>query len=102
MTQSLHLPEIREGLSNPLYPHFQPLHNIRNSMSEGTGDSDLLEAYGLDFNKFNVTNGDSSSIINPASKEGTSETSISNIDDPFNLTINSSVARSPNNWTKFE
>ncbi|XP_066593705.1 DENN domain-containing protein 1B isoform X2 [Prorops nasuta] len=55
MSQSLHIPEIREGLSNPLYPYFEPTqndHRNTNKSSDSLGDLDLLQAYGLDFNKF--------------------------------------------------
>ncbi|XP_050469648.1 DENN domain-containing protein 1B isoform X2 [Bombus huntii] len=99
MTQSLHIPEMGEGLSNPLYPYFQPLHKSNDKpqkSSDNTGDLDLLQAYGLDFNKFSISNGDSpsrnSTICN------SSESSI-NIDSPFSL---GSAIKSQNNWTKFE
>lgn len=99
MTQSLHIPEMGEGLSNPLYPYFQPLHKSNDKpqkSSDNTGDLDLLQAYGLDFNKFSISNGDSpsrnSTICN------SSESSI-NIDSPFSL---GPAIKSQNNWTKFE
>ncbi|XP_060815898.1 DENN domain-containing protein 1A isoform X3 [Bombus pascuorum] len=99
MTQSLHIPEMGEGLSNPLYPYFQPLHKSNDKpqkSSDNTGDLDLLQAYGLDFNKFSISNGDSpsrnSTICN------SSESSI-NIDSTFSL---GPAIKSQNNWTKFE
>lgn len=104
MTQSLHVPEIGEGLSNPLYPYFQPLHKNSNESQrksiENIGDLDLLQAYGLDFNKFSISNGDSpaknSTVCN------TSESSINNIDNTFSSTRNTPAIKSQNNWTKFE
>ncbi|XP_034193078.2 DENN domain-containing protein 1A isoform X2 [Osmia lignaria lignaria] len=102
MTQSLHIPEMGEGLSNPLYPYFQPLHKNNDKQqksSDNIGDLDLLQAYGLDFNKFSISNGDSptkkSNICN------TSENSI-NVDNTFSLTLNTPAIKSQNNWTKFE
>ncbi|XP_076168961.1 DENN domain-containing protein 1A isoform X2 [Ptiloglossa arizonensis] len=103
MTQSLHIPEMGEGLSNPLYPYFQPLHkSIDNQQksADNIGDLDLLQAYGLDFNKFSVSNGDSptrnSTVCNA------SDNSISNADNTFSLTLNAPAIKSQNNWTKFE
>lgn len=102
MTQSLHIPEMGEGLSNPLYPYFQPLHKSNDKQqksSDNIDDLDLLQAYGLDFKKFGISNGDSSSknltVCN------TSESSI-NIDTSFSLTLNAPAIKSQNNWTKFE
>lgn len=102
MTQSLHIPEMGEGLSNPLYPYFQPLHKSNDKQqksSDNIGDLDLLQAYGLDFNKFSISNDDS-----PTKKSNvcnTSENSI-NIDNTFSLTLNTPAIKSQNNWTKFE
>ncbi|XP_053998035.1 DENN domain-containing protein 1A isoform X2 [Hylaeus anthracinus] len=103
MTQSLHIPEMGEGLSNPLYPYFQPSHkNTDNPQksSDNFGDLDLLQAYGLDFNKFSISNGDSptrnSTVCNA------SNNSISNVDNTFSLTLNAPAIKSQNNWTKFE
>ncbi|XP_043252607.1 DENN domain-containing protein 1A isoform X1 [Colletes gigas] len=103
MSQSLHIPEMGEGLSNPLYPYFQPLHKTTDGQqksSDNIGDLDLLQAYGLDFNKFSISNGDSptrnSTVCN------TSDSSISNVDNTFSLTLNTPAIKSQNNWTKFE
>ncbi|XP_003700612.1 DENN domain-containing protein 1A isoform X2 [Megachile rotundata] len=102
MTQSLHIPEMGEGLSNPLYPYFQPLHKSNDKQqksSDNIGDLDLLQAYGLDFNKFSISNDDS-----PTKKSNvcnTSENSI-NIDNTFSLTLSTPAIKSQNNWTKFE
>ncbi|XP_017879971.1 DENN domain-containing protein 1B isoform X2 [Ceratina calcarata] len=104
MTQSLHIPEMGEGLSNPLYPYFQPLHKSSNESqqksTENIGDLDLLQAYGLDFKKFSISNGDS-----PAKNStvcSTSESSINNMDNAFSSTLNAPAIKSQNNWTKFE
>ncbi|XP_076757771.1 DENN domain-containing protein 1B isoform X3 [Xylocopa sonorina] len=102
MTQSLHIPEMGEGLSNPLYPYFQPLHKNNDKQqksSDNVGDLDLLQAYGLDFNKFSISNGDSSSKNSTVCN--TSESSIS-MDNTFSLTLNAPAIKSQNNWTKFE
>ncbi|XP_031849348.1 DENN domain-containing protein 1A isoform X2 [Nomia melanderi] len=104
MTQSLHAPEMGEGLSNPLYPYFQPLHKTSDKQlksSDNIGDLDLLQAYGLDFNKFSLSNGDSPTK-NPAVCNNASEGSTSNIDNAFSLTLNAAAIKSQNNWTKFE
>ncbi|XP_076670470.1 DENN domain-containing protein 1B isoform X6 [Andrena cerasifolii] len=103
MTQSLHIPEMGEGLSNPLYPYFQPLHkgtDKQQKSSDNIGDLDLLQAYGLDFNKFRVSNGDSPTKTSTVCS--TSESSISNIDSTFSLALNAPAIKSQNNWTKFE
>ncbi|XP_017760738.1 PREDICTED: DENN domain-containing protein 1A isoform X3 [Eufriesea mexicana] len=102
MTQSLHIPEMGEGLSNPLYPYFQPLHKNNDKQqksSDNAGDLDLLQAYGLDFNKFSISNGDSPSKNSTVCN--TSESSI-NIDNTFSLALNAPAIKSQNNWTKFE
>lgn len=102
MTQSLHIPEMGEGLSNPLYPYFQPLHKSNDEQqksSDNSGDMDLLQAYGLDFNKFSISNGDSPSKNSTVCN--TSESSI-NIDSTFSLALNTPAIKSQNNWTKFE
>ncbi|XP_012339359.1 DENN domain-containing protein 1A isoform X2 [Apis florea] len=102
MTQSLHIPEMGEGLSNPLYPYFQPLHKNNDEQqksSDNSGDMDLLQAYGLDFNKFSISNGDSPSKNSTVCN--TSESSI-NIDSTFSLALNTPAIKSQNNWTKFE
>ena len=103
MTQSLHIPEMGEGLSNPLYPYFQPLHKPTDKQQKSTdniGDLDLLQAYGLDFNKFRVSNGDSPTKTTTVCS--TSASSISNIDNTFSLALNAPAIKSQNNWTKFE
>ncbi|XP_014480888.1 PREDICTED: DENN domain-containing protein 1C isoform X2 [Dinoponera quadriceps] len=107
MTQSLHLPEMGEGLSNPLYPYFQPLHksNDKPKTSDNAGDMDLLQAYGIDFNKFSLANGDSSTKSTAtACNRSVPDNSINNIDtlDTFSLTLNAPAIKSQNNWTKFE
>lgn len=102
MTQSLHAPEMGEGLSNPLYPYFQPLHKSSDKQlksSDNIGDLDLLQAYGLDFNKFSLSNGDSPTKM-PCNNA--TEGSSSNIDNTFSLTLNAAAIKSQNNWTKFE
>ncbi|XP_076375421.1 DENN domain-containing protein 1A isoform X8 [Megalopta genalis] len=103
MTQSLHAPEMGEGLSNPLYPYFQPLHKTteKPKSSDNIGDLDLLQAYGLDFNKFNISNG-GSPTKNAATCNSTSESNIGNVDSAFSLTLNATAIKSQNNWTKFE
>ena len=102
MTQSLNIPEMSEGLSNPLYPYFQPLHKSNDKQqrsSDSAGDLDLLQAYGLDFNKFNISNGGSPSKNSTVCN--TSESSI-NIGSTFSLGLNTPAIKSQNNWTKFE
>ncbi|XP_071628045.1 DENN domain-containing protein 1A isoform X2 [Temnothorax longispinosus] len=104
MSQSLHLPEMGEGLSNPLYPYFQqPLHknNEKAKTSDNVGDMDLLQAYGIDFNKFSLSNGDNPSAMNTAACNR-SDNSINNTMDTFSLTLNTPAIKSQNNWTKFE
>ncbi|XP_018363927.1 PREDICTED: DENN domain-containing protein 1C isoform X3 [Trachymyrmex cornetzi] len=104
MSQSLHLPEMGEGLSNPLYPYFQqPSHKINDKpkASDNVGDTDLLQAYGIDFSKFNLSNGDNSSTINTAACNQ-SDNSINDTMDTFSLTLDAPTIKSQNNWTKFE
>ncbi|XP_066593706.1 DENN domain-containing protein 1A isoform X3 [Prorops nasuta] len=104
MSQSLHIPEIREGLSNPLYPYFEPTqndHRNTNKSSDSLGDLDLLQAYGLDFNKFGMSNGESSSR-NHNIVQQTSESSINKIDNAFRLPMRTSTVKPQNNWTKFD
>lgn len=102
MSQSLHLPEMGEGLSNPLYPYFQqPSHKTNEKISDNVGDMDLLQAYGIDFNKFSLSNGDNSSATNTAACNR-GDNSINDTMDTFNLTLNASAIKSQNNWTKFE
>ncbi|XP_072766246.1 DENN domain-containing protein 1A isoform X1 [Anoplolepis gracilipes] len=108
MSQSLHLPEMNEGLSNPLYPYFQQSshkNNDKPKVSDNVGDMDLLQAYGIDFSKFSLTNSDNPSIKNTAiCNRSVPDNNINNVDtiDTFNLTLNTSAIKSPNNWTKFE
>ncbi|XP_012257258.2 DENN domain-containing protein 1B isoform X2 [Athalia rosae] len=87
MTQSLHLPQMGEGLTNPLYPYFVPQHKTRE-------DFDLLQEYGLDFNKFNLANGASSTKNKPFDLTARETTAA--------LSNNSATVKTPNNWTKFE
>ncbi|XP_057328451.1 DENN domain-containing protein 1B-like isoform X1 [Microplitis mediator] len=99
MSQSLHIPQSSEGLSNPLYPYFLPRHNntdskgVEKNSNDEIGDLDLLQEYGLDFHKFNLTNGASSTRIT-----GTT----SNIDNVFGSSFSTTTAKSQNHWTKFE
>lgn len=107
MTQSLHIPEMGEGLSNPLYPYFQPLHSAKDIQhshkpSDSVGDLDLLQAYGLDFDKFSVTNGASPIKSSVASTQNAPGNSIKNMDNAFSLSLGTSTVKSQNNWTKFE
>ncbi|XP_046412228.1 DENN domain-containing protein 1A isoform X2 [Neodiprion fabricii] len=87
MTQSLHLPQMGEGLTNPLYPYFLPQHKARE-------DLDLLQEYGLDFNKFNLANSPSSAMTtscNHTIQESSTTAS-----------LNTTTVKTQNNWTKFE
>ncbi|KAG8042296.1 hypothetical protein G9C98_004930 [Cotesia typhae] len=100
MSLSLHIPTSSEGLSNPLYPYFLPRHSntdsndgVEKNSKDELGDLDLLQEYGLDFHKFNLTNGTSSTRI--------SETT-NNFDNVFGLSFPTSTAKSQNHWTKFE
>ncbi|XP_043503007.1 DENN domain-containing protein 1A isoform X3 [Polistes fuscatus] len=107
MTQSLHIPEMGEGLSNPLYPYFQPLHSGKDVQhshkpSDSVGDLDLLQAYGLDFDKFSVTNGASPTKSSVVSTQNAPGNSIKNMDNAFSLSLGTSTVKSQNNWTKFE
>lgn len=104
MTQSLHLPEMGEGLSNPLYPYFQPPSrktNEKSKISDNVGDMDLLQAYGIDFNKFSLSNGDDSPAMSTAACNR-GDNSINDTMDAFGLTLNAPAIKSQNNWTKFE
>lgn len=105
MTQSLHIPQMGEGLSNPLYPYFLPQHNTEprfgNKTSETLRDFDLLQEYGLDFNKFSLANGASSSKQDTSCDQSMQKDSGS-IDDAFGTSFNSSAIKSQKNWTKFE
>lgn len=106
MSQSLHLPEMSEGLSNPLYPYFQQSSHKTSEkpMTSDMGDMDLLQAYGIDFNKFSLANGDSSTTQNSAARNrNVPDNSISNDTmDTFSFTLNAPAIKSQNNWTKFE
>jgi len=103
MSQSLHLPEMGEGLSNPLYPYFQqPSHKTdKPKTSDNVGDTDLLQAYGIDFNKFSLSNSDNSFTINTAACNQ-SDNSINDAMETFSLTLDVPIIKSQNNWTKFE
>ncbi|XP_034947207.1 DENN domain-containing protein 1B [Chelonus insularis] len=130
-TQSLHRPELTEGLSNPLYPYFLLHQNnsernnsrqtFKNNNYKLDSDSDLLQEYGLDFDKFNLTNGTSSglastsivtSTFTPSSSSSSTSYSTStkmpgttgNIIDnnTFSSSFSSITAKSQNHWTKFE
>ncbi|KAG5309544.1 DEN1B protein, partial [Acromyrmex insinuator] len=103
MSQSLYLPEMGEGLSNPLYPYFQqPSHKTdKPKTSDNVGDTDLLQAYGIDFNKFSLSNSDNSFTINTAACNQ-SDNSINDTMDTFSLTLDAPTIKSQNNWTKFE
>lgn len=109
MSQSLHLPEMGEGLSNPLYPYFQSSQKNSDKQHlqktfDNVGDTDLLQAYGLDFNKFSLANGDSSTKNTTTCNQNMAGSSINNIDtlDSFSLTLNTPAIKSQSNWTKFE
>lgn len=96
-----------EGLSNPLYPYFQPANQSNAEMHqpqhhpEKSKDSDLLQEYGLDFNKFSLTNGASSSKISSTFSQDFSENSFSN-NNSFGAPFSTQTIKSQNNWTKFE
>ncbi|KAL0102788.1 hypothetical protein PUN28_018228 [Cardiocondyla obscurior] len=101
MSQSLHLPEM--GLSNPLYSYFQqPSHksNDKSKNSDNIGDMDLLQAYGIDFNKFSLSDDNSSTVNTTAYNR--SDNSINDTMDAFSLTLNAPAIKSQNNWMKFE
>ncbi|XP_014227597.1 DENN domain-containing protein 1B isoform X1 [Trichogramma pretiosum] len=118
MSQSLQMPVIMgEGLSNPLYPYFEPQKRksdlIANNQTR-TGDLDLLQEYGLDFNKFNLSNGGggpaptNTQLLTAASSSSTPLTeptyaNSSNNNRPFGSPFASQqTVKSPSNWTKFE
>jgi len=93
-----------EGLSNPLYPYFQQSSHKTNDTpktSDNVGDMDLLQAYGIDFNKFSLSNGDNPSTINTTAYNR-SDNSINDTMNTFSLTLNAPAIKSQNNWTKFE
>ncbi|XP_011310982.1 DENN domain-containing protein 1A isoform X2 [Fopius arisanus] len=104
MTQSLHIPQMGEGLSNPLYPYFLPKNNTNDctnstNSAERLGDFDLLQEYGLDFNKFSLTNGAGATKKNTCSED---KESSDKIDDVFSSSFTGSTTKSQNNWTKFD
>lgn len=112
MSQSLHIPQMGEGLSNPLYPYFQPANQTNAEINqpqhhpEKSKDLDLLQEYGLDFNKFSLTNGASSSSSSSSKIPSTfsqdfSENSFS-INNSFGAPFSAQTVKSQNNWTKFE
>ncbi|XP_063977019.1 DENN domain-containing protein 1B isoform X1 [Diachasmimorpha longicaudata] len=105
MTQSLHIPQMGEGLSNPLYPYFLPKHNSNDcshgaNSAEKLGDFDLLQEYGLDFNKFNVSNGAASTRRGTTCSQD--KVPSDSIDDVFSTSFTASTTKSQNNWTKFD
>ncbi|XP_043285405.1 DENN domain-containing protein 1A-like isoform X2 [Venturia canescens] len=112
MTQSLHIPQMAEGLSNPLYPYFLPKHNSGDHQlfGRGTNDSlkdfDLLQEYGLDFNKFSLANGASTSTSSTSKEETSCDRNNQKIesirDDPFGNSFAPTTIKSQQNWTKFE
>ncbi|KAG7207194.1 hypothetical protein KM043_008879 [Ampulex compressa] len=108
MSQSLHIPDMGEGLSNPLYPYFQSLHKSKEKplhaqrSSDNVGDLDLLQAYGLDFNKFSVTGDGATAKNSQVPNQSVPEGSINNVDNAFGLTPNAPAIKSQSNWTKFE
>ena len=107
MSQSLHIPQMGEGLSNPLYPYFLPPSQSNSKTHEPqhhpekSKDLDLLQEYGLDFNKFSLTNGASSSKIPSTFSQDLSENDFG-INNTFEASFNSQGIKSQNNWTKFE
>ncbi|KAJ8686682.1 hypothetical protein QAD02_022476 [Eretmocerus hayati] len=118
MSQSLHIPEMTEGLSNPLYPYFVPQQRKSEpsaSSQSKSGDLDLLQEYGLDFNKFNLSNGNVSSsapttvpsssklISSSVPAEPLYNNVVSATVEPFGANFGPQQAvKSPSNWTKFE
>lgn len=107
MSQSLHIPQMGEGLSNPLYPYFLPpsqgnaeTHTPQHH-PEKSKDLDLLQEYGLDFNKFSLTNGASSSKIPATFSQDLSENNFG-VSNTFGASFNTQGIKSQNNWTKFE
>lgn len=97
-----------EGLSNPLYPYFLPQHNntesnnLGNNSNEKLGDFDLLQEYGLDFKKFNLSNGSASTKKSVTCNDDITESN-DGVDNAFASTFNSTTsAKSQNHWTKFE
>ncbi|XP_043480870.1 DENN domain-containing protein 1B isoform X1 [Leptopilina heterotoma] len=113
MSQSLNIPQMGEGLSNPLYPYFQPANQSSAELNqpqqhpEKCKDLDLLQEYGLDFNKFSLTNGAASSSSSSTSKipsqfsQDFSENNFS-INNSFGAQFSAQTVKSQNNWTKFE
>lgn len=123
MSQSLNIPQMGEGLSNPLYPYFQPANQSNAELNqaqqhpEKCKDLDLLQEYGLDFNKFSLTNGGAASSSSSSSSKLPSQFSQDFSESQFsqdfsenNFSINNSfgapfsaqTVKSQNNWTKFE
>ncbi|XP_024943490.1 DENN domain-containing protein 1A isoform X5 [Cephus cinctus] len=122
--QSLQLPQMGEGLSNPLYPYFLPQQqkqkssgemdnqmNTSSSLAEKLGDFDLLQEYGLDFGKFTLQNG--ATATPPLSSASTSRKPSYHQDIPsqdagnsiasaFGSSPNPTAVKSQHNWTKFE
>ncbi|XP_014212185.1 DENN domain-containing protein 1A [Copidosoma floridanum] len=117
MSQSLHAPStaelLGEGLSNPLYPYFTPQQRKHDSAApclSKIGDLDLLQEYGLDFNKFSLSNGNAAvAAAATASSRMISQTKLqteavhNNAVKPFGTAFGSQQSvKSPSNWTKFE
>ena len=96
-----------EGLSNPLYPYFLPPNHSnaethpQQNHPENSKDINLLQEYGLDFNKFSLSNGASSSEIPATLSKDLSENNFS-INNTFESSFNTQGIKSQNNWTKFE
>ncbi|XP_058803899.1 DENN domain-containing protein 1B isoform X2 [Phymastichus coffea] len=105
MSQSLHLPEMSEGLSNPLYPYFTPIQRNSEpapSSQSKIGDLDLLQEYGLDFNKFSLSNGNASAS-STSSSQPSLEPTYGNSKQPFGTAFSvQQTVKSPSNWTKFD
>lgn len=99
--------EITEGLSNPLYPYFEPsfkqkdVINLIQDNPEKHKDKDLLQEYGLDFNRFNLSNGSSPSLEKPAFASIDHSLSEANYNNSSAFLTKNTV-NPQKNWTKFE
>ena len=112
MTQSLHIPQMGEGLSNPLYPYFLPQRNStdarrgHNTSETALRDFDLLQEYGLDFNKFSLANGQASTSTKQDNASCDTQINSTGIEDAFGTSFSSmpssAIKSSQQNWTKFE
>lgn len=58
------------------------------------GDLDLLQEYGLDFNKFSLSNGN-------AAAAAVASSSRTQLPEPLGFGVQRAV-KSPSNWTKFD